>query len=374
MLTRRHLRIKVLQAVYAYHQAEEHNLENARKQLFASINRLYDLAFYQISFLPEIVALARNLIEEGRKKHLPLPEDLNPNLRFVENALILKLENNRNFLKHVDRLKISWGNYPEIIRRLYQNLRNTKEYTDYMATQPGHFKTDKEFALFVLDKIVIADPGVQALLEEKNIFWANDVFHNTFKITADMLFSENPDELPDREIFIKLFREAGSPADGLEIAVEEESFYPENDYNIGAWLARRMLSEFKTSWDEFSPLPPLFKPAADEDDSDETFANRLFLKTILRNDEITDIISDKITNWDPDRLAIMDMLLLKMAVVELTEFQTIPIKVTLNEYIDLAKAYSTPRSGQFVNGVLDRVVADLSGQGKIKKTGRGLLG
>lgn len=374
MLTRRHLRIKVLQAVYAYHQAEDHNLENARKQLFVSINRLYDLAIYQISFLPEIVALARYLIEEGRKKHLPSPEDLNPNLRFVENALILKLENNRNFLKHVDRLKISWGNYPEIIRRLYQNLRNTKEYTDYMATQPGHFKTDKEFALFVLDKIVIADPGVQALLEEKNIFWANDVLHNTFKITADMLFSENPDELPDREIFIKLFREAGSPADGLEIAVEEESFYPENDYNIGAGLARRMLSEFKASWDEFSPLPPLFKPAADEDDSDETFANRLFLKTILRNDEITDIISDKITNWDPDRLAIMDMLLLKMAVVELTEFPTIPVKVTLNEYIDLAKAYSTPRSGQFVNGVLDRVVADLSVQGKIKKTGRGLLG
>lgn len=374
MLTRRHLRIKVLQAVYAYHQAEEHNLENARKQLFVSINRLFDLAIHQISFLPEIASLARNLIEEGRKKHLPSPEDLNPNLRFVENALILKLENNRNFLKHVDRLKISWGNYPEIIRRLYQNLRNTKEYADYMATQPGHFKTDKEFALFVLDKIVIADPGVQALLEEKNIFWANDVLHNTFKITADMLFSENPDELPDREIFIKLFREAGSPADGLEILVEEESYYPENDYNIGAGLAKRMLSEFKASWDEFSPLPPLFKPSADEDDSDETFASRLFLKTILRNDEITDIVSDKITNWDPDRLAIMDMLLLKMAVVELTEFPTIPIKVTLNEYIDLAKAYSTPRSGQFVNGVLDRVVADLSGQGKIKKTGRGLLG
>ncbi|MGC8866565.1 MAG: transcription antitermination factor NusB [Bacteroidales bacterium] len=374
MLSRRHLRIKVLQAVYAYHQQKDRNLESARKQLFVSIDRLYDLAIYQISFLTEIVSLARNLIEEGRKKHLPSPEDLNPNMRFAENALIHKIENNRNFLKHINRLKISWGNYPEIIRRLFLNLRNTKEYAEYMATQPGHFKTDKEFALFVLDQIIVNDPGIQALLEEKNIFWANDALRATFRITSDMLFSENQEELPDREIFIKLFREAGSPAEGVEILVEEESFYPENDYHIGAGLAKRILNEIKASWDEFSPLPPLFKPALDEDDSDETFASRLFLKTILRNDEIADIIADKITNWDPERLALMDMLLLKMAVVELTEFPTIPIKVTLNEYIDLAKAYSTPRSGQFVNGVLDRVVANLTELGQIQKTGRGLLG
>ncbi len=374
MLSRRHLRTKVLQAIYAYHQSNVHNLESARKQLFASIDKLYDLAIYQISFLPEMATLARILIDEGRKKHLPTPEDLNPNLRFVENALILKLESNRNFLKHADRLKISWGNYPEIIRRLLQKLKESPEYAAYMATQASSFKTDKDFAIFILEKIVIPDEGVQALLEEKNIFWANDASRITYKITSDKLFSENPDDLPDREIFIKLFREAGSPADGIEINVEEDSFFPENDYHIAAGLAKRILGEFKASWDEFSTLPPLFKPGIDEEDSDEVFVSRLFQKTILRDEEITGLIIDKITNWDPERLAVMDMLLLKMAVVELTEFPSIPVKVTLNEYIDLAKAYSTPKSGQFVNGVLDKVVACLNEQGKINKSGRGLLG
>ncbi len=374
MLSRRHLRIKVLQAVYAYHLSDVRNLESARKQLFISIDKLYDLAIHQISFLLEIVSLARNLIEEGRKKHLPTPEDLNPNLRFVENALIAKLENNRNFLKHVDRLKISWGNYPEIIRRLYQAIKVTPEYDSYMVTAPGSFKIDKEFAIFILEHIILPDEGVQALLEEKNIFWANDSSCNTFKITSEMLFSESPDELSDREIFIKLFREAGSPADGVEIKVEEDSFFPENDYHIAGGLAKRILNEFKASWDEFSPLPPLFKLGFDEEDRDELFVNRLFQKTILRDEEISEIIIDKITNWDPERLAVIDMLLLKMAVVELTEFPSVPIKVTLNEYIDLAKAYSTPKSGQFVNGVLDKIVASLTQQGKINKSGRGLLG
>jgi N utilization substance protein B len=373
MLSRRHLRIKVLQAIYAYHQSDIHNLESARKQLLASIERLYDLAIYQISFLLEIVSLARTLIDEGRKKHLPTPEDLYPNLRFVENALILKIENNRSFLKLADRLKISWGNYPETIRRLLTAIKESPAYAAYMATPAGSFKTDKDFIINILENFVVPDEGVQALLEEKNIFWANDARHQTFKITSDKLFSENPEDLPDREIFIKLYREAGSPADGLEIHVEEDSFYPENDYHIAAGLAKRILNEFKASWDEFSPLPPLFKPGFDEEDSDEIFVNRLFQKTILRDNEISGLIIDKITNWDPERLAVMDMLLLKMAVVELTEFPSIPVTVTLNEYIDLAKAYSTPKSGQFVNGVLDKVVASLNEQGKITKSGRGLI-
>jgi len=319
MLSRRHLRIKVLQALYAFVQSSNDRLDIGEKELLKSLDKLYEIYIYQLSLLIEIVEFAQKRIEENKQKYIPTEEDLNPNTRFINNQFIRQLSGNKDFLKNIEKCKISWVNSDEIVRKIYVNIRESNDYKDYMNAKTTNYESDKEIFIKIIKKQISRSEILQFYYEEKSIYWSDDFY------TANL-------------------------------------------------LSIKTIKSFSENWDENKKLPALLKNGNnDKYNEDKEFVKNLFRKTILKSDEFEKLIEDKVRNWEMDRIAVMDILLIKMALAELLEFPSIPVKVTLNEYIELAKMYSTPKSKIFVNGILDKLILDLKSQKKIKKTGRGLL-
>ncbi len=315
MLSRRHLRIKALQSLYAFMQSHNDRLDYGEKELLRSLDKLYEIYIYQLSLLVEITDYAKKRIEENSRKFYPTKEDLNPNTRFVDNRFINMLSDNRSYNAYIEKYKISWADEEEMIRKLFIKIRDSKFYKDYMDDPDSSFEKDKDFIIKIVKKVISESDSLHFYYEERNIYWADD-------------------------------------------------FYTAN------YLVIKTIKGFQERQDELTPLPTLFKNDSDED---KEFVVNLFRKVILRSDEYFEMIEGKVKNWESDRLAVMDILLLKMALAELLEFPSIPVKVTLNEYIELSKMFSTPKSKVFINGILDKMISDLKRKNEIKKTGRGLL-
>jgi len=319
MLSRRLLRIKVLQALYSHFISGNDRVDNGERQLFVSIDKLYDLFIYQLSLLAEITDFEKLRMEEAKLKFLPTADELNPNTRFTDNRFITQIVKNRDYQKHVDLLKISWADEDELIRKLNNQIRESKEYARYLAQEDDSYEADKNFIIKIFVKFICKSELLQSIYEEKSIYWADD-------------------------------------------------------FDTVSVLIQKTIKDFREGWDEFKPLPSIFG-VNDEDDSkeDREFVKQLFRKTIIHSSEFEEIISRKADNWDYERIAQMDIILLKMAITELTEFPSIPVKVTLNEYIELSKSYSTPKSKVFINGILDNLISEFKVSKRIKKTGRGLM-
>jgi transcription antitermination protein NusB len=319
MLSRRFLRIKVLQALYAFEQDGPESMNSGEKQLLASFDKLYELFLWQISLVIEISSFARNHIEEGKSKFIPSYEDLHPNLRFLENRLIIQLANNRDYLKKANSLKIAWIDSDELLRRLFNIMCESEAYQSYMDAESVSYNDDKEF----VEKLLI------------DLWSDNDLLRSYF---------------------------------------EERSIYWTDDFDIALIMFQRTIKGYKAGYDEYKPLPTLLKDENEEDGGDDLqFIKSLYRNTIMHSDEFTELIARKASNWDIDRIALMDVLLLKMAMTELIDFPSIPVKVTMNEYIELSKGYSTPRSKLFINGILDKLIVEFRENGRLIKTGRGLL-
>ena len=319
MLSRRHLRIKALQALYAFFQSENTRLDLGEKELIKSLNKLYEIYIYQLSLLIEINSYAKKRIEENKQKFYPTEEDQNPNTRFIDNRFIQKLIQNKDLSKKIEEYKISWVDEEELIRKLFIKIRESEDYQAYMSSEKDNYKEDINILLKITKKFISKDEILQFHYEEKSIYWSDD-------------------------------------------------FYTSN------LLLLKTLKTFPEDSDELTPLPSLLSGSKFEDtNEDREFLIQLFRKVILKSDYYHDLMEEKVKNWEMDRLAVMDILIIKMALAELMEFPSIPIKVTLNEYIELAKYYSTPKSKFFVNGILDKLIVDLKAQEKIKKTGRGLI-
>ncbi len=319
MLSRRHLRIKVLQALYAFTTSSGERLDLGEKELLRSMDKLYEIYIYQLSLVIELVNFANKRLEENKLKYFPTSDDLNPNKRFIENHFCEQLSNNRDFQKYIDRYKINWFDQEDMIRKLMLETRESKSYKDYMASPDCSFEDDKEIFISIFKKILAKSDSLQYYFEEKSIYWADD-FHTS---------------------------------------------------NL---MAIKTIKSWDESWDEFVRIPVIFDNGnSEKDHEDKLFIIQLYRKTIMRSEEFDKLIDEKVKNWEMDRIALMDMLLIKMALVEILESSSIPIKVTLNEYIELAKSYSTPKSKVFVNGILDKLIVDLKTEKKIKKTGRGLM-
>lgn len=319
MLSRRHLRIKALQALYAFIQSDDDRIEIGEKNLLKSLNKLYELYIHQLSFLIEIVEFAKKRAEENKLKFFPTEDDLNPNTRFTDNPLINQLANNRDLERYVNAYKINWSSEEEMIRKALVKIRESRDFQAYMSNPNNTYQDDKDIFIRIVKKQISSFELLQFFYEERNIYWSDD-FH-----TANL-------------------------------------------------LVIKTIKAFKESWDEFHKLPELFtSDNAVESEEDKKFLANLYRKVIIRSEEYDDLIQQKVKNWEMDRIAVIDILLIKMALVELIEFPSIPVKVSLNEYIELAKLYSTPKSKMFVNGVLDKLIVDLKSQKKIVKKGRGLL-
>jgi N utilization substance protein B len=319
MLTRRQFRIKVLQAVYAFHQGEAERVDIAERQLLKSIERIHELYIHQLSLLVDLMEFFKTRLEEAKSKQLPSAEDLNPSTRFIDNLLMSQMASNFHFIKFRKQFKISWIDETEMIRKFYQTIRESDYFKSYMSKTECSYKDDKDILLHIFNDVIVTSPLLQSLYEEKSIYWIDD----------------------------------------LELA---------------NFMVIKTIKGYRAAWDSMAELPYVYKTEDDKDpDSDKEFVVRLFRKTILNNTELEKMVDQKAHNWDVERIAIIDILLLKMALAELIEFPNIPVKVTLNEYIELAKVYSTPRSNVFINGILDKLIVELKESGRIVKTGRGLM-
>lgn len=314
MLNRRHLRIKVLQALYAYFQSEEENYVRVEKDLMEAVEKIYDLYIYMFLSFSELEFFANQRIEESKKKILPNEEDMNPNLKFVNNQIIQILEDSAELRRISEERKVNWTGdaQKEMFRKMFLHIRESEVYFQHMNNGVEGFEEDREFAM-QLFKIEIANyPALYHYFEEKSIHWLDDI-----DLACTMV--------------LKTIK-------GMEEG--------------------KLLS-----------LMPLYKP----DDDEKEFIRELLRKTISMDSENEQLIDELTKNWELDRIAKMDVILMKMAVTELQIFPNIPTKVTLNEYIEISKFYSTPKSNGFINGVLDKAIDRLNTEGKIKKSGRGLL-
>ncbi len=311
MLSRRLLRIKVAKALFAHLKSDADNLIASEKTLMASIDKSYDL-FFQLLALPvELGRYARQRQEIAKAKKLPTFEDLNPNMRFVDNAVIRIIANSDAVNDYLTVHKLGWERHPDFIRTLYGQLVESDYFTDYMTQQDASFEADRRFVEDFFKELQCCE-ALDTVLEEISILWSDDLPY----------------------ILVLVLRSLAS--------------------------LRSAQSELK--------IPSKFKS-----DDDPAFVKTLFEKSLVNYDKYQDYIEKFTSNWDVERIVFMDNLIIGTAMAELTEFPSIPVKVTLDEWIEISKYYSTPGSSTFINGVLDKIVESLTAEGRIKKSGRGLL-
>ena len=312
MISRRMLRIKVVKALYAHMKSDADSLMASEKMLVTSIDKTYDLYFLLMSLVVEMAQYAEQRQEAAKNKKLPTYEDLNPNRKFVDNAVIRLLAQSDSVNDYLASRKLSWAKYPELVKALFTQLEQSDYYKKYMTSQESSFREDL------------------ALITE---FYTR--------------------ELEESEI--------------LESALDEMSILWNDDLGFALVMVTRTLSNMRASHTDVKVLPK-FKSIEDLD-----FARELFAKAAVNFDNYQAEIEKYTRNWDVERIAFMDNLIMATAVAELVTFPSIPVKVTLDEYIEIAKYYSTHGSSTFINGILDKIVASFTEEGKINKSGRGLI-
>ncbi len=315
MLSRRIIRIKVLQMLYAYLKSEKDSIAKAEKELFHSINKTYDLYLYLLLFICEIKKYAEDRIEIGKNKKIPSYEDLHPNTKFIDNEIVGRIYNSDEFLKIISSKKINWIKHPELIKNFYNYLTTTVIYKNYLSSENLSYKDELNFIINIYSKEIVRFLDLYQALEEESIYWNDDI-----------------------------------------------------EFIVGM-ICKTLKNLNHDSTENSLILLPLFK-----NDEDLQFTKQLFRKSILKHNENIKLIDEFTENWDLERIAFMDILILSIGITEITEFSSIPIKVSFNEYLEIAKQYSTTNSSSFINGVLDKIVQKLKKDNKIIKTGRGLIG
>ncbi len=298
-----------MQALYSFFQHEKADLAHFEKELFKSLDKIYELYLSILALVNDLHHVSMVMVDESRNKRLPNEADLNPNLKFVNNSLLVSLSNNAELKKQIEKRKISWQNDFDVVRKLFNEIKNGELYKTYQESGNNNIEEDRNFIVSLITEHLSENEVLISLFEEKNIHWADDTF---------VAFNSA----------IRSF----------------ESF--EGDF--------------------------IMQPLLKDEKDDLEFMSVLFKKTIIYKDQFEELIDKHTKNWDIERIANMDMLLMEMALAEILYLPNVPIKASLNEYIDISKEYSTPNSKTFVNGVLDKIIADLKEQNKINKTGRGL--
>jgi N utilization substance protein B len=314
VVNRRHIRVKVMQTIYAMHQNGSDNLEGQEKFLFYSIDSIQDLYLIMVSSLIELAKKEKVFLHLSSQKHLATSEERNPNTKFINNSIFKLLEDNNSLSIALENRKINnWNIHDDYIQLLLTSLKESKLYDKYMSNPTVSFEEDKQFVIDLFTDIIVPNEKLYEYLEDDKLTWIDDI-----------------------------------PVVNTQIV--------------------KQLKAIKSAEDESFRVPKLFKDADDKD-----FAKDLFRKTVLNEKELAKEFDSKTPNWDMDRIAEMDTIILKMAICELLKFPSIPVKVTLNEYLELAKEYSTPKSSIFINGILDNLVKEFQTNKKMVKAGRGLM-
>ena len=303
-----------MQSIYAMHQNGSDNLEGQEKFLFYSIDSIQDLYLVMVSSLIELAKKEKVFLHLSSQKHLATSEERNPNTKFINNSIFKLLEDNSSLSIALENRKINnWNIHDDYIQLLLTSLKESKLYDKYMSNPTVSFEEDKQFVIDLFTEIIVPNEKLYEYLEDDKLTWIDDI--------------------------------------------------PVVNTNIV-----KQLKSLKSAEDDSFRVPKLFKDADDKD-----FAKDLFRKTVLNEKELAKEFDSKTPNWDMDRIAEMDTIILKMAICELLKFPSIPVKVTLNEYLELAKEYSTPKSSIFINGIFDNLVKEFQTNKKMIKAGRGLM-
>jgi len=314
MLNRRHIRVKVMQSIYAMHQNNSDNLEKEEKFLFQSIENIQDLYLIMLSALIEIRNSEEEFIDKSGKKHLATAAERNPNKKFVNNKVLHLLdENNSLSIALEDRKVNNWTQNDDYILILREAIKESDVYKEYMASKENSFEQDRNFVSDLFTEVIAPNDKLYEYLEDHKLTWVDDI-----------------------------------PLVNTMISKQLKQIQPEGK-------------------DAFF-VPKLYK-----DTDDKEFVRNLFRKTVLNEVELAKEFIDKTPNWDTERIAEIDAIILKMAICEFLKFPSIPVKVTINEYLEIAKEYSTPKSSIFINGILDNLVKEYQTSSKLVKTGRGLM-
>lgn len=312
MLNRRHIRVKVMQSIYAMHQKSSDDIEKEEKFLRQSIDNIKDLYLIMLTSMTEIRKKEIVFLDASSKKHLATPEEKNPNKKFVNNAVLQLLEENSSLNSALEKRKINnWSMNDDYILILLNSIKQSKLFEKYMSTNKTSFEEDKQFVIDMFTELIAPNEKLYEYLEDDKLTWIDDI-----------------------------------PLVNTQILKQLQQISEKSDFNV----------------------PKLYK-----DEEDKEFVSSLFRKTVLNEVELAKQYIDKTPNWDADRIAEIDTIILKMAICEFFKFPSIPIKVTINEYLEIAKEYSTPKSSIFINGILDNLVKEFQTQNKIVKTGRGLM-
>lgn len=313
MLNRRHIRVKVMQTIYALRTRGSFNLDTEGKFVTTSMEEMYNLYLLMLDLMVEVHAFAKAEQEKISKKILATEEEKNPNTRFLHNEVLVKLSNNKSLTEEIAKRKLkNWRTNDEYVQVIYNEIVASDLYKSYMTMESCDFKGDKKFLAQAYAEIIAPNDKLYDYVEDSRLTWTDDL-----------------------------------PMVNMAVL--------------------KRLQKIKPQSPESLLLPNLFK-----NDEDKTYAIDLLDRTLANDDFLAQEISENTPNWDQERIADVDMVLIKMALCEFLKFPTIPIKVTINEYLEIAKEYSTPKSSIFINGILDRLVKQYEQDKKLKKEGRGL--
>ena len=300
-----------MQALYAHYQDDDSTIQKSEKELFYSISKSLDQYYLYILLLLELKNFAQEKIEIGKNKNVPTPEELNPNTKFVDNKVLAIFDESELVTKYVSQNGNAWTNYPEIARGLYQDMIASDLYVNYMASEEEDVESEKKFIGKLLEKVIAYHEPLFPAFEEQSIYWNDEV-----EFVLSMIIKTVKGITTNGEL--------------------------------------TLLGEFK-------------------DDEDRDYVKRLFRKAALNQKEHLELIKKFSKNWDSERVAVLDIILINEALAEIIEFTAIPVKVSMNEYIEIAKHYSTEKSSVFINGILDKAVNHLTEEKVIRKAGRGLV-
>ena len=314
MLNRRHIRIKVMQILYAFKGSESDDIKKDEKFLLQSIESMYDLHLVILSLLIEVHKRAEEHLQKTKNKHLATKEEKNPNAKFIHNEVLKLMISNEALNQEIENRKLNyWYLDFEYVDIIFKSIIESELYKDYMATKTSTFNEDKLFVIDLFSEIIAPNEKLYEYFEDKKLTWIDDLpIVNTG--------------------ILKLLKK----------------------------IKPHIASNYFT--------PRLYK-----DLEDKEFALELFKKTFLNRSKFNEEVATRTTNWDSERIANLDAVLLNMAICEFQKFPSIPVKVTINEYLEIAKEYSTPKSSFFINGILDNIVKAYEADGKLNKIGRGLM-
>lgn len=303
-----------MQALYAYFQSEDADMVKSEKELNRSIQRVYDLYLHYLVLPIELANVAEVQMEEARNKALPTEEDINPNRKFVDSYVIKVLRENALLQRKVTDQKVSWSADQDLVRKLWKNIKESTLYKNFLEEEEDHPAQHRKFIEKIYSQFLLDNDDFYQNFQERSIYWD----------------------------------------------------FEDSDFAIN--MAMRYMGKIKSE-ENFKVLPDMYK----DEEEDKRFVKQLFRKTITNDKENDELIDSKTKNWEMDRIAVLDVLFMKMAITEFLNFSSIPVKVSLNEYIELSKMFSSPKSKLFINGVLDKLLVQFKRENKLKKTGRGLM-